>query len=111
MDETLGGLYTCLLTSGHLGVRLPGLTARLEVDYKKKIPAGTTLLVSTEVESVVDRKVWMKATVSDGQGAVFATGRALFVSPNVTKHLARLGNWKENVSEAVAVQGGRLAVA
>lgn len=35
IDETLGGLYTSLLTSGNLGMTLPGLTARLEVDYKK----------------------------------------------------------------------------
>lgn len=40
MDETFGGLYTALLTTGNLGATLPGLTARLELDYKKKIPAG-----------------------------------------------------------------------
>jgi hypothetical protein len=45
IDESLGGLYTCMLTSGSLGVRLPALTARLEVDYRNKIPAGSIILV------------------------------------------------------------------
>jgi hypothetical protein len=45
IDESLGGLYTCMLTSGSLGVRMPALTARLEVDYRKKIPAGSIILV------------------------------------------------------------------
>lgn len=33
------------------------LPARLQVDYKKKIPAGSTVVCSTEVESIEDRKV------------------------------------------------------
>lgn len=35
VDETFGGLYSSLLTSGKLGVTIPGLTARLEMDYKR----------------------------------------------------------------------------
>jgi len=30
----------------------PAYTARLEVDYKQKVPAGTTILCSTELESI-----------------------------------------------------------
>lgn len=83
VDETLGGLYTALLTSGNLGLRMPGLTARLEMDYKKRIAAPAVLHVSTEVESVEPRKVWMRAAVRDGDGNTYATGRALFVAPNL----------------------------
>lgn len=89
IDETLGGLYTALLASGGLGLRMPGLTARLEVDYKRRIAAPAVLHVATEVESVEPRKVWMRATVSDGKGSVFATGRALFVAPSVGKALLK----------------------
>ncbi len=52
-----------------------------QVDYKQKIPAGSTLLVTTELERLEGRKVWMRATVSDGQGTEFAGARALFVAP------------------------------
>eukprot|EP00877_Chromochloris_zofingiensis_P012887 jgi/Chrzof1/7852/Cz02g38260.t1 len=93
IDETLGGLYTSLLTSGNLGMTLPGLTARLEVDYKKKIPAGTTLLVTTEIETIEPRKVWMKAHVTNGEGVTYATGRALFVAPNIGKHFSKVLSW------------------
>lgn len=89
IDETFGGLYTALLTSGGLGLRMPGVTARLEIDYKKRIAAPGVLHVSTEVESVEPRKVWMRATVTDGEGATYAAGRALFVAPNLGKAFTR----------------------
>lgn len=44
------------------------------------------MLCTCEVESIEGRKVWMRATVSDGpEGKVFATSRALFVSPKPHK--------------------------
>lgn len=85
LDETLGGLCISLWKSGALGFRPPAYTARLEVDYKAKVPSGAVVLCSTEVESIQDRKVWMKAKMTDGKGTVYATARALFVSPKVTK--------------------------
>eukprot|EP00878_Enallax_costatus_P004142 GHUV01004371.1.p1 GENE.GHUV01004371.1~~GHUV01004371.1.p1 ORF type:complete len:298 (+),score=91.03 GHUV01004371.1:262-1155(+) len=99
VDESFGGLYTSLLTTGNLGATLPGLTARLEMDYKKKIPAGTVLLITTELDSVEPRKVWMKASVSDGTGTTFATGRALFVAPNIGKQFALLLRWKDGFGQ------------
>eukprot|EP00882_Tetradesmus_deserticola_P012165 GHRQ01012889.1.p1 GENE.GHRQ01012889.1~~GHRQ01012889.1.p1 ORF type:complete len:297 (+),score=115.29 GHRQ01012889.1:332-1222(+) len=97
VDETFGGLYTALLTTGNLGATLPGLTARLELDYKKKISAGTVLLVTTELETVEPRKVWMKATVTDGGSNTFVQGRALFVAPNIGKQFAGLFKWKDGL--------------
>eukprot|EP00775_Hariotina_reticulata_P009986 gene9986-10141_t len=102
VDETFGGLYTALLTTGNLGATLPGLTARLEMDYKRKIPAGTVLLVTTELESVEPRKVWMKATVSNGATTTFATGRALFVAPNIGRQFAALLKWKDGLVQPKA---------
>lgn len=89
VDETFGGLYTCLLTSGALGAQLPALTARLEVDYKAKIAAGSVLLFATELEKVEGRKIWMRARVSDGAGTTYATARALFVAPQPQKTVQR----------------------
>ncbi len=57
MDETFGGLGVCLWKEGSLGFRPPAYTARLEVDYKKKIPAGSLVLCSTQLEKIENRKV------------------------------------------------------
>ncbi|GFR48862.1 hypothetical protein Agub_g10816 [Astrephomene gubernaculifera] len=81
VDETLGGLAVALWRAGQLGFRPPAYTARLEVDYKRKIPNGSVILVTTEVEKLDDRKVWLRARVCNGKGSVYATGRALFVAP------------------------------
>ena len=71
-----------LWTRGNLGMKPPGLTARLEVNYKKKLPADTIIICSTELESIDKRKVWMTGHVYDGNtGRECATARALFVSP------------------------------
>lgn len=83
MDETFGGLGVCAWREGALGFRPPAYTARLEVDYKRKIPAGSVIVCSTQVEKVEDRKIWMTAQVTDGQGVVYAKARALFVAPRM----------------------------
>jgi hypothetical protein len=69
-------------------------------DYKKKIQAGTVLLVTAELESVAPRKVWMKASVTDGRKAAFATARALFVAPNLGRQLAGLFKWNGSSSSS-----------
>jgi acyl-coenzyme A thioesterase PaaI-like protein len=56
MDETFGGLGVSLWKSGTLGFRPPAYTAHLEVDYKKKIPAGTVIKCSTGLQKIEDRK-------------------------------------------------------
>lgn len=84
IDESLGGLIFALMQDKQAAADLPWpmYTVQLDVSYRRKIDAGATVLCTTEVESIEGRKVWMKATVSDGpEGAVYATARALFVSP------------------------------
>lgn len=102
VDETFGGLYTCLLTSGGLGATLPGLTARLELDYRRRIPAGAALLVEASLESVEGRKVWMCASVTDGSKTTYAAGRALFVAPGMGKHFAALRQWRDSLGRQLA---------
>lgn len=52
------------------------------------------MLCTTEVESSEGRKLWMKATVSDGpEGQVYATARALFVAPKPHKMVQDVGKY------------------
>ena len=83
IDDSFGGLGGSLWKEGALGFRPPAFTARLEIDYKKKIPTGSIILISTSVESMEDRKLWMNATVSDGKKTVYANARALFIQPKL----------------------------
>lgn len=76
-----------LWTSGALGL-FPAVTARLEVDYCKKVPQYTTVLCTARLEMIDGRKMWMTAEVKDQpNGTVYAAARGLFVAPRVTKFL------------------------
>lgn len=97
-DEAFGGLLFSLKKDGNVATSWgPAYTVALEVAYKHKIPAGATVLCSAELESLEGRKMWFKATMTDGpDGKVYATARALFVSPkphkmvwDVVKYLGR----------------------
>lgn len=83
IDETLGGLMVSLWKTGAIGL-MPAVTARLEVDYCKKVPQNASVLCSTRLESVEGRKLWMVAELKDKpNGTTYATARALFVTPRV----------------------------
>ena len=57
---------------------------QLTVEYHKPLPANSTVVCTSELESANGRKVWMKATVMDADSkAVYASGRALFVTPKI----------------------------
>ena len=50
--------------------------------------------MTTDVESCEGRKLWMRATVSDGpDGAVYATARALFVAPRPMRAVQDVGRF------------------
>eukprot|EP00887_Chlorella_sp_A99_P004170 scaffold23.g4170.t1 len=94
IDESFGGLLFALKEQGAFPFWGPAYTVHLEVGYKHKIQAGRTVLCTTEVESVEGRKLWMKATVSDGpNGIVYATARALFVAPKPHKMVSDVGKY------------------
>jgi hypothetical protein len=87
----VSGLYVSLWTAGALGWRPPGLTARLEVDYKKRLPSDSLIKCTVKLEEIDKRKVWMKAAISDGSsGDQCATAKALFVSPRWSSTLRRI---------------------
>ena len=56
IDETTGGLVYELKKTGQLGEG-PAFTARLEVDYKLPLPAGTDIICTARVAKVEGRKV------------------------------------------------------
>ena len=98
----MGFLFYALRSHGELPFRGPAFTASLTVDYRRMIQndaavdnsdgtgggGGKLLLVTAEVEKCEGRKLWMRATVTDGPGdgaKVYAEARALFVSPSAAK--------------------------
>lgn len=81
IDETTGGLVYELKKAGELGEG-SAFTARLEVDYKRPMPSNTDVVCTARVEKVEGRKIWTVAEVADRPGGtVYATGRALYVTP------------------------------
>jgi len=82
-DDAFGSLFF----SQHIG---NGFTARLEVDYKRPVPAGTPLRLVTRVDSIQGRKVWMSSTLQGRPAAgeeapVFAVAKSLFLVARVPK--------------------------
>lgn len=56
------------------------VTAEMTVQYKKMLPTPSVVLCRAWVETEPEgRKVWVKASVEDGLGGVYATGRTLFI--------------------------------
>ena len=63
-DEAFGGLLFSLKKSGALKFLGPAYTVQLEVSYKSKISADSTILCSARLDKVEGRKLWMTATMS-----------------------------------------------
>jgi acyl-coenzyme A thioesterase PaaI-like protein len=73
LDEALGKLMWLL--------RAPAVTARLETDFLKPVPIGTTLYISAHITGRVSRKVY---TVAEGRlnsidGPIAVRAAALYV--------------------------------
>lgn len=73
LDEVMGALNWLLMT--------PAVTGRLEVDYGRPVPVGTTLRFRARVVGQSGRKVYC---IADGRvdmpdGAVVISGRGVFV--------------------------------
>ncbi|KAF6264405.1 HotDog domain-containing protein [Scenedesmus sp. NREL 46B-D3] len=81
-DETFGVLLYAAGRYKHLELEHGVFTARLEVDYKKPLPAESTVLCTARVDSCEGRKIWVAADLTDpSQETVYASSRALFVKP------------------------------
>ena len=92
MDEAFGGLMFNIWRSGQLGLSLPAVTARLEVDYCNRLPQNAVVLCTTklEPENRGSRSFWMQAELSDQSRSItYATARACFVSPSWSRTAAK----------------------
>jgi acyl-coenzyme A thioesterase PaaI-like protein len=72
-DEALGKLMWLL--------RAPAVTARLETDFIKPVPIGTTLHISARITGQVSRKVYSEAVgrIGTPEGEIAVRAAALFV--------------------------------
>lgn len=73
LDEALGKLMWLL--------RAPAVTARLETDFLKPVPMGSTLHISAQITGQVNRKVYTKAEgrLNSIDGPVVVRAAALYV--------------------------------
>ncbi|MFI6346172.1 PaaI family thioesterase [Streptomyces sp. NPDC050560] len=88
LDETLGWL------SRLLGVIV--VTGRLETDFVRPVPIGTTLFLQAEITARAGRKVYTRATGRLGgpKGAVALRAEALFIEVKV-EHFVKNGRREE----------------
>ncbi len=72
-DEALGKLMWLL--------RAPAVTARLETDFLKPVPMGSTLHISATITGQVNRKVYTKAIgrLNSADGPIVVRAAALYV--------------------------------
>jgi acyl-coenzyme A thioesterase PaaI-like protein len=81
-----GGLLACAFdealgsTVGNL-LRKPAVTARLETDFRRPVPVGSTLYIAAKLDGIAGRKTYVSA---DGRldaedGPIAVRARALFV--------------------------------
>lgn len=84
MDEVLGGLGWLL--------RTPMVTGRLQVEFLRPVPVGTTLALHAEVDGVDGRRIFSHATahVDEPGGALLARAFAVFVAVDID-HFRRHG--------------------
>lgn len=69
-DEAMGAL--------HWALRVPAVTARLEVDYLAPVPIGMTLLLRARITGIVGRKVYTAAVLGIA-GAPVLRASGIFV--------------------------------
>lgn len=64
-----------------------GVTARLELDYRRPVKADSVVAIETKLISAEGRKVWVEATMRDLRGQTLVQSKALFVEPRLVAWL------------------------
>ena len=69
------------LGTAHTQVTRSAVTARMETDFRRPVPVGTTLWLRSRVDAVAGRKVYTSGVAYLGEldGEVAGTARALFI--------------------------------
>jgi acyl-coenzyme A thioesterase PaaI-like protein len=101
-DDALGSL-NWLLTA-------PAVTARLEVDFRRPVPVGSTLHIEARVVGIKGRKVFSRAVgrLDDPEGPVALTAAAMFIQVPL-EHFTTHGR-AEDVEQARADRAVRRSV-
>jgi acyl-coenzyme A thioesterase PaaI-like protein len=88
LDETLGSLHWIL--------RVIAVTGRLETDFARPVPVGSTLHLRAECVAVAGRKIYSTATGRTGgpDGPVAVRASALFIKVE-PEHFTRNGRAEE----------------
>lgn len=81
-----GGLLACAFdealgsTVGNL-LRRPAVTGKLETDFLRPVPVGTTLFIAARVDGVAGRKIYASADghLNSADGPVAVRARGLFI--------------------------------
>jgi acyl-coenzyme A thioesterase PaaI-like protein len=110
-----GGLLACAFDEalgsavGHL-LRRPAVTAKLETDFLRPVPVGTTLVIDAHIDGIAGRKVYVSAegTVDD---TTAVRARALFITVDL-KHFVDHGRPEDirRVAENPALLGRSIDV-
>ncbi|PRX44580.1 acyl-coenzyme A thioesterase PaaI-like protein [Prauserella shujinwangii] len=86
-----GGLLACAFdealgsTVGNL-LRRPAVTGKLETDFRRPVPVGSTLHIAAKLDGVAGRKIYASAEgrLDADDGPVAVRARGLFVSVDFT---------------------------
>lgn len=76
-----------------------GFTANLQVQYKKPVAAGSTVIFRTRVDHRERRKVYLSGHAEDEEGTVLAEASSLFILADVS---SALGMASKRVKKAIA---------
>lgn len=76
-----------------------GFTANLQVQYKKPVAAGATVVFRTRVDHRERRKVFLSGRAEDEEGTVLAEASSLFILADVSSALSMAS---KRVKKAIA---------
>lgn len=75
LDETMG-----MVVSLHQSAGMSGYTAFIKVEFKKPVPTPGAIVCRTWLERrSAGRKLWLRGTVEDGEGGLFAEAESLWI--------------------------------
>jgi len=91
-DDVLGGLNWL--------IAYPVVTGRLETEYRRPVPVGSTLQITAQIDGIKGRKVFTSAIGHLGDGQLAVRAAALFIQVPI-EHFLENGN-REQVEIAIA---------
>jgi len=82
-------------------IRVPAVTAHLEVSYRLPVPVGTRVFINAEIRAVKGRKMWSQAEgrLNSPDGPVGVVAEALFMQVGL-EHFAKFGRAQDLMDAA-----------